>query len=230
MSGPDVIVTWLQHDYGQLGRPSEAIAHALSRSDAAGRVAYVEPFHPGTGEAELGARDDRGLLVFTGRGPAPCGDHEVARGVISLAEMSDPILLNFGVAQPNWWFHYEFAPLCSRSVLVTYDKLAEWSAVGPMRGQLERTRRQLIAASDVVCGLSEGSIDDVPGGVYVGHGVDEGAAMPVVGHVARERGDLGDRAQFARRALEVAGAAGVDHERPAALGQRAGESEAEASG
>ncbi len=173
MSGPDVIVTWLQHDYGQLGRPSEAIARALSRSDAAGRVAYVEPFHPGTGEAELGARDDRGLLVFTGRGPAPCGDHEVARGVISLAEMSDPILLNFGVAQPNWWFHYEFAPLCSRSVLVTYDKLAEWSAVGPMRGQLERTRRQLIAASDVVCGLSEGSIDDVPGGVYVGHGVDD---------------------------------------------------------
>ena len=173
MSGPDVIVTWLQHDYGQLGRPSEAIARALSRSDAAGRVAYVEPFHPGTGEAELGARDDRGLLVFTGRGPAPCGDHEVARGVISLAEMSDPILLNFGVAQPNWWFHYEFAPLCSRSVLVTYDKLAEWSAVGPMRGQLERTRRQLIAASDVVCGLSQGSIDDVPGGVYVGHGVDD---------------------------------------------------------
>ncbi len=180
MSPRDVIVTWLQHDYGQLGRPAEAIAHALVASEAAGRVAYVEPFHPGPGEAELGARDDRGLLVFTGRGPAPCGSHEVAQGVLSLAEMSDPILLNFGVAQANWWFHYEFAPLCERTVLVTHDKLAEWSAVGGMRRQLARTRRRLISASDVVCGLSEGSIDDVPDGVYVGHGVDDGWLDPGV--------------------------------------------------
>lgn len=174
MSGPDVIVTWLQHDYGQLGRPSEAIAHALVRSEAAGRVAYLEPFGAGSGEPELGARDDRGLLVFTGRGPAPCGSHEVAQGVISLAEMHDPVLLNFGVAAANWWFHYEFSPVCSRTVLVTYDKLADWPAVGRHRGQLQRTRRQLITASDVVCGLSQGSIDDVPGAVYVGHGVDDG--------------------------------------------------------
>jgi Glycosyl transferases group 1 len=180
MSGPDVIVTWLQHDYGQLGRPAEAIAHALAASEATGRVAYLEPFHPGSGEAELGARDDRGLLVFTGRGATPCGAHEVAQGLISLAEMREPVLLNFGVAQPNWWFHYEFAPLCSRTGLVTYDKLAEWSAVGAMRGQLERTRRQLIAASDVVCGLSEGSIDDIPGAVYVGHGIDDAWRHPGV--------------------------------------------------
>jgi hypothetical protein len=44
MCAPDVIVAWLQHDYGQLGRPSEAIAHALVRSPEIGRVAYSEPF------------------------------------------------------------------------------------------------------------------------------------------------------------------------------------------
>jgi hypothetical protein len=174
MSAPDVIVSWLQHDYGQLGRPSEAIAHALVRSGAAGRVAYVEPFHAGSGEPELGARNDDGLLVFTGRGPTPCGNHEVGRGVISLAEMTDPVLLNFGVSEANWWFQYEFAPLCSKTVLVTYDKLAEWSVMAPRREFLERTRRRLVGASDVVCGLSEGSIDDIPGAVYVGHGVDAG--------------------------------------------------------
>ena len=189
MSAPDVIVTWLQHDYGQLGRPSEAIAHALVRSSAAGRVAYLEPFHAGHGEPELGAHDDRGLLVFTGRGPAPCGHHEVAHGVVSLAEMSDPILLNFGVAQANWWFQYEFAPVCARTVLVTYDKLAEWEAAASQRTLLERTRRQLIDAADVVCGLSEGSIDDVPGAVYVGHGVDEGWLDPAVDALA-EPADL----------------------------------------
>jgi hypothetical protein len=173
MTPPDVIVAWLQHDYGQLGRASEAVAHALVRSPEVGRVAYVEPFHPGPGEPELGARDDRGLFVFTGRGAAPCGSHEVAGGVISLAQLNDPILLNFGVADANWWFHYEFAPVCNRTVLVAYDKLAQWEAAAPRRALLERARRQLIRGSDVVCGLSEGSIDDVPGGVYVGHGVDD---------------------------------------------------------
>jgi hypothetical protein len=174
VASPDVIVAWLQHDYGRLGRASEAIAHALVRSGVAGRVAYVEPFHRAPGEPELGARDDRGLLVYTGRGVPPCGSHEVAQGVISLAEMHDPVLLNFGVSEANWWFHYEFAPLCSRTVLVTYDKLAEWEAAAPRRAILERVRGQLVSASDVVCGLSEGSIDDVPGAVYVGHGIDDG--------------------------------------------------------
>ena len=60
-------------------------------------------------------------------------------------------------------------------------------------------------------------------------GLDERAAVPVVGDVARERDDLGDRAELAGGALEVGGAAGVEHERPAALGERAGEREAEAS-
>jgi hypothetical protein len=45
---------------------------------------------------------------------------------------------------------------------------------------LEQVRRQLIAASDVVCGLSEGSIDDVPHATYVGHGVDHHWHDPAV--------------------------------------------------
>jgi hypothetical protein len=182
MSGPDVIVSWLQHDYGQLGRPSEAIAHALARSPDVGRVAYVEPFiaTPGLVEPELGARDDRGLLVFTGRGTAPSGAHEVAQGVVSVAGLHDPVLLNFGVAEANWWFHYEFAPVCSRTVLVAYDKLSQWDVMAPRRSILERVRSRLVSASDAVCGLSEGSIDDVPEAVYVGHGVDDGWLAPGV--------------------------------------------------
>jgi len=180
VSGPDVIVGWLQNDYGRLGRAGEAVAHALVRSPAAGRVAYVEPFHASPGEPELGARDDRGLLVFTGRGNAPVGQHEVARGVIQLAELTDPVFLNFGVSDANWWLHYEFAPVCSRTILVVYDKLAEWKAAALHREHLERVRSRLIQSSDAICGLSEGSIDDVPGASYVGHGVDEGWHEPGV--------------------------------------------------
>jgi hypothetical protein len=175
VSAPDIIVGWLQNDYGQLGRPAEAIAHALVRSPRAGKVVYLEPFvpDPRLAEPELGARDDRGLLVFAGRGTPPVGGHEIGSGVVSLAGLSDPVLLNFGVSPANWWLHYELAPVCARTVLVTHDKLALWGAAGAARPRLERTREHLIASSDVVCGLSQGSIDDVADGIYVGHGVDE---------------------------------------------------------
>lgn len=173
MSTPDVIVGWLQNDYGKLGRAGDAIAHALVRSPEAGRVAYVEPFRPAPGEPEMGARIDRGLFVFSGSGATPSGRHEVAQGVVQLAELRDPIFLNFGVSEVNWWLQYEFAPLCSRTVLVTYDKLAEWDLMAPRRALLQRVRTQLISSSDVVCGLSEGSIDDIPDAGYVGHGIDE---------------------------------------------------------
>ncbi|HEY4828022.1 MAG TPA: hypothetical protein VIH85_14705 [Solirubrobacteraceae bacterium] len=172
MSAPDVIVAWLQNDYGKLGRAGEAVAHSLVRSSSAGRVAYVEPFVPGAGEPELGVRNDRGLLVFSGTGSPPTGSHEVAQGVVKVAELNDPILLNFGVSEANWWLHYEFAPVCSRTVLVAYDKLAEWDVLTSRKAVLEQVRAQLLASSDVVVGLSQGSIDDVPDAVYVGHGVD----------------------------------------------------------
>ncbi len=60
-------------------------------------------------------------------------------------------------------------------------------------------------------------------------GVQEGAAVPVVGDVARQGDDFGERAELASRPLQVGRSTGVEHECPAALGQRAGESEAEAS-
>ena len=44
--------------------------------------------------------------------------------------------------------------------------------MAPRKRVLEHVRRQLVASSDVVCGLSEGSIDDIPEATYVGHGVD----------------------------------------------------------
>ena len=58
---PDVIVSWLQNDYGQLGRPAEAIAHALVDADLANRVAYVEPAVPSETPPTLNGRDERGL-------------------------------------------------------------------------------------------------------------------------------------------------------------------------
>ncbi len=172
MSAPDVIVGWLQNDYGKLGRAGEAIAHSLVSSTAAGRVAYVEPFVPAPGGAQLGAHNDRGLLVFSGSGAPPTGQHEVARGVVQVAELNNPVFLNFGVSEVNWWLHYEFAPVCSRTVLVAYDKLAEWDVLAARKPVLEQVRAQLLASSDTVVGLSEGSIDDVPDAFYVGHGVD----------------------------------------------------------
>jgi len=180
VSAPDVIVAWLQNDYGKLGRAGESIAHALVQSSVAGRVAYVEPFLAAPGEPRLGARNDRGLLVFSGSGSPPTSGHEVARGVVQLAELNDPVLLNFGVSHANWWLHYEFAPVCSRTVLVAYDKLADWDVMAPHRRVLEQVRRQLIAACDVVCGLSEGSIEDIPDATYVGHGVDHHWHDPMV--------------------------------------------------
>jgi glycosyltransferase involved in cell wall biosynthesis len=189
MSAPDVIVGWLQNDYGKLGRAGEAIAHSLVSSTAAGRVAYVEPFLPGPGEAQLGARNDQGLLVFSGSGTPPTGQHEVARGVVQVAELNGPLLLNFGVSEANWWLHYEFAPVCSRTVLVAYDKLAEWDVMAPRKAVLEHVRTQLIASSDVVIGLSEGSIDDVADATYVGHGVDRHWHAPAVDSLA-EPADL----------------------------------------
>lgn len=180
MSAPDVIVAWLQNDYGKLGRAGDAIAHSLVRSSAAGRVAYVEPFVPGPGEPQLGVRNDRGLMVFSGSGSPPAGSHEVAQGVVNVAELDDPILLNFGVSEANWWFHYEFAPVCARTVLVAYDRLAEWDLMAPRKAVLEHVRAQLLASSDAVVGLSQGSIDDVPDATYVGHGVDHHWHDPAV--------------------------------------------------
>ena len=176
---PDVIVAWLQNDYGQLGRPAEAIAHALVDHEIAGRVAYVEPYVHGEGEATLERKVVRGLDVYSGHGAA-IRPGELAQAVIGASQLTDPVLLNFGVGDANWSFLHEFRPHCSRAVLVTHDKLSTWDAFAGRRSELERIRRALIGASDLVVGLSHGSIDDVEDAEYVGHGCDDAWTRPGV--------------------------------------------------
>lgn len=174
---PDVIVSWLQNDYGQLGRPAEAVAHALVDEGIARRVAYVEPFVAGPGEPTLERKVVRGLDVYSGHGAA-IRPGELAQALIANSHLDDPILLNFGVGDANWTFLHEFRAHCSRAVLVTHDKLHEWDAFAPRKAQLERIRRALIGASDLVLGLSHGSIDDVEDAEYVGHGCDDAWTRP----------------------------------------------------
>ncbi|HEX8123452.1 MAG TPA: hypothetical protein VF549_19530 [Solirubrobacteraceae bacterium] len=180
---PDVIVTWLQSDYGQLGRPAESIAHALVDHGIARRVAYVEPYKVGEGVPALQHRIIRGLNVFSGSGPA-IATGEIARAVIGTAQLEDPILLNFGVGEPNWAFLHEFRPYCERTVLLTHDRLSTWDAFASGRDEMERIRRGLIGASDLVLGLSQGSIEDVPDAEYVGHGCDDAWTRPGVDDAA----------------------------------------------
>jgi hypothetical protein len=188
-SRPDVIVSWLQNDYGQLGRAAESIAHALKDTGLARQVAYIEPNTPATGQPTLDASDDRGLHVYRRRGPEVPAD-EVADAVIQTSQLKDPILLNCGVAEANWWFHHAFAPRCSTTALVTHDILHLWPNMAPAQSaRLARTRQMLIRSSEHVIGLSEGAIADVPGATYVGHGCDSGLESDSVRSLA-EPSDL----------------------------------------
>jgi teichuronic acid biosynthesis glycosyltransferase TuaH len=99
--------------------------------------------------------------------------------------------LNFGVGDANWTFLHEFRPHCSRTVLVTHDRLSTWDAFAPRRDELERIRSALIGASDVVAGLSHGSIADVEDAEYVGHGCDDAWTRPGVDNAA-EPADLAE--------------------------------------
>ncbi len=178
---PDVIVGWLQNDYGKLGRAGEAIAHSLVRSSAAGRVAYVEPFVPGQGEPHLGARNDRGLFVFSGTGNPPTGRHEVADGVVRLAELNDPDLPQLRRLRGQL-----VASLRVRARVLAHRagglrQARPMGCDGSPQGRCSSSvRAQLIASSDVVVGLSEGSIDDIPHATYVGHGVDHHWHEPAI--------------------------------------------------
>jgi len=65
-SRPDVVVAWLQDDYGQLGRAAEMIAHNLLDHGLARKVAFVQPPQPGDPGVEC--RTVRGLDVYTLKG------------------------------------------------------------------------------------------------------------------------------------------------------------------
>jgi hypothetical protein len=105
----------------------------------------------------------------------------VAEAVIKASNLSDPILLNFGVAEANWWLHHAFAPRCSTTALVTHDVLHLWPGMEPTQAvRLARIRQLLIGGSDAVIGLSTGAIADVEGAHYVGHGCDGGLESDMV--------------------------------------------------
>ncbi len=186
---PDVVVSWLQNDYGQLGRAAESVAHALQSSGLARQVAYVEPNVAGDGPPTLDADNVRGLHVYARRGAEVPAD-AVAEAVISTSQLCDPILLNFGVAETNWWFHHAFAPRCRTTALVTHDILHLWPGMDrTASARLARIRGLLIHSSESVIGLSEGAVADVPEATYVGHGCDTGLETDAVDHLA-EPADL----------------------------------------
>jgi glycosyltransferase involved in cell wall biosynthesis len=171
---PDVIVSWLQNDYGKLGRAGESVAHALQTSGLARQVAYIEPNEGGSGQPAMDAINVQGLHVFRRRGADVPGD-TLAEAVIRTSDLRNPILLNFGVDDTNWSFHHAFAPRCATTALVAHDLLHLWPGMDPARSlHLAKIRELLIRSSDVVIGLSTGSIADIENAHYVGHGCDSG--------------------------------------------------------
>lgn len=176
-------MTWLQNDYGQFGRAAESIAHALQDSGLARQVVYMEPQVPGPEPATLDIDAIRGLHRYRLHGqPADAAD--VAGAVMANSRLVEPVLLNFGVDRPNWWFHHAFAPVTTSTTLVTHDVLELWPGTPPERSRaLHRVRELLVASSDHVVGLSLGSMDDIPGATYVGHGCDPGMDDPSVDHL-----------------------------------------------
>ncbi|MDQ8047336.1 MAG: hypothetical protein AAGC46_20535, partial [Solirubrobacteraceae bacterium] len=150
---------------------AEAIAHALKDEGLARNVAYVEPFAEAD-DVGFDHQNVRGVHVFRGSGVPPSGNHSVATVVARHAELDRPILLNCGATPANWWMHYEFAPVCSSEVLVLHDRFDQVADLAVGAQSLRDVRALLARGADAVCGLSEGSIADLPGATYVGHGVD----------------------------------------------------------
>jgi hypothetical protein len=176
---PDVIVTWLQPDYGQLGRASESIARSLVASGQARTVAYVEPVELAAGQnPNLTATIRDGVHVYQVYG-RPFDTMALGQAVVETSGLHEPLLLNCGVSDVNWWFHHVFAPWSSRTALVTHDLLHLWPGLAPeTRTRLTKARRALARSSDYVFGLSEGAVTDLPDAIYVGHGCDFGLEDP----------------------------------------------------
>ena len=185
VEAPDVIVTWLQNEYGQLGRAAESVAHALQTSGLARQVAYVEPNVEGPEPPSLEVVKGNGVHVYRQHGAAIPGA-AVAAAVLTTSDLHDPILLNFGVDEANWLFHGTFAALCSTTALVTHDIVHLWPGLAPRDAALrKRIRSLLVRSSETVVGLSLGSIADLDGAHYVGHGCDSGLESAAVDTLAQ---------------------------------------------
>lgn len=173
-SPPDVVVAWMQNDYGQLARHAECLAHALVDDGLARRVAYVEPNAAPAGPPRLTRDDDRGLHVYRleGAGVPP---EQFAAAVVESSGLEDPIVLNCGVGEANWELHSGFAPLAGAVALVTHDVLSLWPGTAERSATIrQRIRLRLARASDLVVGMSEGSLAGLgpTPTVYLGHGCD----------------------------------------------------------
>ncbi len=186
---PDVIVSWLQPSYGRLGRPSESLARALVASGQAGSVAYVEPVGLRPGQKPTLTVDILdGVHVYQVHG-RPFDAIALGRAVVETSGLNEPLLLNCGVSDVNWWFHHVFAPWCSRTALVAHDLSHLWPGTSPeLQMRLARVRHALAHSNDHVFGLSPGAVADLPGAVYVGHGCDFGLEDP--GPMPPEPADL----------------------------------------
>lgn len=184
---PDVIVTWMAPEYGQWGRASDGVARGLVANGLARRVVYIEPVETqGPPNLTCTARDGLDVYQLIGR---PNIGLLVGRAVVENSHLEDPILLNFGLSENNWWFHHAFAPWCARTALVTHDILHLRAGLDDLtRDVLLRARLGMAEASDMVFGLSEGAIRDIPGAIYLGHGVDPG--LELVGDLPPEPPEL----------------------------------------
>lgn len=173
-SAPDVVVAWMQNDYGQLARHAEGLAHALVDRGLARRVAYVEPNANPQGNPRLSRDEVRGLHVYRLEGAGVPAD-QYAAAVVESSGLVDPVFLNCGVGEANWELHSGFAPLSGRVALVTHDILSLWPGTPARAASIrERIRQRLAASADVLIGMSEGSLtglERMPA-VYVGHGCD----------------------------------------------------------
>jgi hypothetical protein len=84
------------------------------------------------------------------------------------------VFLNCGIVDANSYFFDAFAGRSSKTAAVVHDVVQLVTSLSDeQRRQFEGVRAKLVERSDLVIGLSTGSISDIPGAHYVGHGCDD---------------------------------------------------------
>lgn len=180
----DVIVTWLQNDYGQFDRVAESLAHALVESGLARRVVYLEPPVAASHAPRIDRSVDEGLSVYRVEGQGVDGP-SLADAVMLDANLEDPVLINVGTSASNWWYHHAFAPHASARVLIAMEPQHLWPGL-PARTVrfLAGVRSALVRASDHVWGTARGAIADLSAARYLGAACDRGLETAVLDDLA----------------------------------------------